>query len=368
MNPSASNRIASGSGVPHFAAPDRSGSGFGETNATGRPALEQLFCERFQEWVEIDSSGPRSAALEAAWKCAVLAPARCVLGEAGKQFRARLTRVSWGLAGGNLAQLPEVLPLVVEALHAGSLVVDDVQDGSETRRGQPTLHRLVGAPLAINTGNLLYCWALELLGELGLPPAVELRLHRAVAHAMLRCHQGQGLDLSVRICETPQHLVPSLVQTSTSLKAGTLLQLAARLGAVGAQGTDERVAALADFGSELGVALQMLDDLSGVLNPERRHKAAEDLRLQRPTWNWAWLARDLEREEFVELQTRARRAESDGVDDVLDAIAARVGGAGKDRVHTHLALALRALRASCGDPPLLKLLEAEIERLESCYV
>ena len=336
----------------------------------GAPApLDRMFCEEFRAWVETGTSGPRTPGLEAAWRCAVLAPARCVLGERGKEFRARLTKVAWGLAGGALATMPERLPWIVEALHAGSMVIDDIQDESEQRRGQPTLHRMIGVPLAINTGNLLYCWALDLLGGLGLGPRIELELHRRATRTMLRCHQGQGLDLSVRICETPQHLVPSLVQTSTSLKAGELLELAALLGAVGAGADRERVAALATFGNELGVGLQMLDDLSGVLNPSRRHKAIEDLRLQRPTWNWAWMARDLDAAAFDAIQGRACRAESEAeIDAVLDAIADHVRQEGKARVHAHLAAALGELHASCGDPPLLKLLEAEIDRLENSYV
>merc|ERR1711988_447186 len=50
--------------------------------------------------------------------------------------------------------------------------------------------------------------------------------------------------------------------------------------------------ALYDFGEEIGLSLQMYDDLSGVTNSKRYHKAHEDFFRLRPTWIWLWLARN----------------------------------------------------------------------------
>lgn len=339
------------------------------SDAAARNPLEALYCAEFERWMQNESRGPRSAGFERAWERALLAPARHTLGEGGKCFRARLTQAAWELAGGAPGAMPIRLPLVVEVLHAGSLIVDDIQDESQYRRGKPTLHRLVGTALAINTGNLMYCWALELLPGLDLPPAIELALHRRIANAMLRCHHGQGLDLSVRISEMPQHLVPTLVQTTTRLKAGALMELAALLGAVGAGASEEDADVIGEFGLELGCGLQMLDDLSGVLNPSRRHKAIEDVGLARPTWNWAWLARDLSASRFGRLQRRASRARGDReVEALIDEIANLLRSEGKARVHQHLQQALSGLHERFGACPALALFEAELARLEDSYV
>lgn len=334
-----------------------------------RNPLDALYCADFLRWMESESNGPRSEGFERAWERAILYPARHTLGERGKCFRARLTQTAWELAGGAPGQMPERLAMVVEVLHAGSLIVDDIQDESQHRRGKKTLHRIVGTPLAINTGNLLYCWALELLPALQMPAHIELALFRRLSSAMLRCHHGQGLDISVRIGEMPQHLVPTLVQTTTRLKAGALMELAALLGAEAADGDPEGTEAIAEFGQELGCGLQMLDDLSGVLNPERRHKAIEDVGLSRPTWNWAWLARDLSANRFRKLQRRQDEAQDQhAVEELIDEIAELVSREGKARVHEHLQQAMRRLTERYGNASALRALEAEIERLENSYV
>jgi geranylgeranyl pyrophosphate synthase len=329
----------------------------------------ELLERDFRAWLETECAGPRCETLERTWECALLAPARGFLERPGKQFRARLVRAAFGLAGGDACGPPAELPLLIEILHAGSLIVDDVQDGSLRRRGAPALHLVVGVPLAINTGNLLYYWMLARLARLGLAPERELELTRRTASAMLRCHQGQALDLSSRACDLPQYVLPQLVLSSTRLKAGALMELAAAFGAVAAGAPEERAAALCDFGGALGLALQMLDDLSGVLDARRREKAREDLRLARPTWIWAWLARDLAEGEFGALQAHARRvAEGCDPDALIDELARRFGRNGCERVRRHSAQALDGLRRVLGPSAHLAALEQEIERLEASYV
>lgn len=309
-----------------------------------------------------------SPSLARAWREALVDPTRDFLGRPGKQFRARLVRAAWGLAGGGADAMPEELPLVVELLHAGSLVVDDVQDGSQLRRGAPALHLEIGVPLAINAGNLLYALALERLAHLALPPARELELARRAARAMLRCHEGQALDLAVRAFELPRREVSALVLASTRRKAGALMELAAACGAVGAGASHERVDALCAFGRALGLALQMLDDLSGFASARRREKAREDLRLARPTWAWAWLARESSDEEYSAFQERAGDVAGGADPDALiGEFAARVVPLGRRRVHRHLARALDALRRACGDSMEVGELEGEIARLEASY-
>ena len=109
----------------------------------------------------------------AVWEQALLGPAREFLSRPGKAFRARLVRAGWELAGCQGAPSP-LLPLLVELLHAGSLIVDDIEDGSTQRRGAPSLHQLYGVPVALNTGNWLYFAPMALIPRLELPPACEL--------------------------------------------------------------------------------------------------------------------------------------------------------------------------------------------------
>lgn len=331
-------------------------------------SLAALFDRWFDQGHHVAAWRASSPEMRRAWSDAVLDPARSFLGRPGKHFRARLVTSAWMLAGGGLEQLPASLPLVIEVLHAGSLIVDDVQDDSEHRRGAPALHREIGVPLAINTGNMLYCWSLDLLSKLALPPAIELELHRRMAHAMLLCHQGQALDLSVNAFTASQAAMPAFVRATTELKAGCLMQLAAAFGAIAAGGKGERVVALATFGERLGTGLQMLDDLGSLCCERRTAKAIEDLRLARPTWIWGWLAGDLTPPAFARLQQRAAKAAHAGAcEQLLPELRTLLAGRGRARVREHLGNALQSLRDALGPSAPLLALQQEIERLEQSY-
>ncbi|MCB9562585.1 MAG: polyprenyl synthetase family protein [Kofleriaceae bacterium] len=304
----------------------------------------------------------------ALWQRALAGPAAEFLGRPGKELRTTIVRTGWMLGGGAAAAMPERLPLLIELLHAGSLIIDDVEDDSDERRGAPTLHRLVGVPLAINTGSWMYFWALAQVAELGLPPAVELAAQRATLATLVRCHQGQALDLATRIGELELHDVPAVVAATTRLKTGALCRLAAELGAIAAGAAPARRAAVADFGEAMGVALQMLDDLGSLTSRSRRDKGHEDLRNGRPTWPWAWLA---EAGPFawarLAAMERAVAAGDGDVEALADALVEAVGDTGRRQVRAALDEAIAGLTRAVGAGPVIDAIAAELRRMEASY-
>ena len=222
---------------------------------------------------------------------ALFDPALDILSRTGKGYRARMLEHCWALAGGVPSEMPALLPVAIELLHAGSLVIDDIEDDSSERRGQPTLHLRYGLPVALNTGNWLYFAALSCLSRIPCDDARRLALTEDVIKGIMRCHEGQALDISVRVTSLPRADVARVVSTTTDLKTGTLMGLAAAMGARCAGAPQSTVDGIRAFGARVGLALQMLDDWSGICREERRHKGLEDLRLGRVTWPWAWLAR-----------------------------------------------------------------------------
>jgi hypothetical protein len=81
--------------------------------------------------------------------------------------------------------------LVVESLHAGSLIVDDIEDDSDLRRDAATLHRIYGVPVALNAGNWLYFWPQVLLSRIPLTDEAPERPRRG---AMPDAAISQALD------------------------------------------------------------------------------------------------------------------------------------------------------------------------------
>ncbi len=311
---------------------------------------------------ELDAAAPFPGVSAGVWEEALTGPAREILGRPSKELRAQVVETCYRLAGGRPGALAPELPLAVELLHAGSLIVDDIEDQSATRRGAPALHHLVGLPVALNTGNWMYFWALELLATAA-PPSI---LRAAVA-TLARCHRGQALDLAVCVCELPQGEVAGVVAATTALKTGSLMELAATLGAAAAGASAGVVGSFSRFGHAFGVGLQMLDDLGGIISARRADKGAEDLRNGRPTWPWAWLAERASELRFTELRHQGR-AVLGGADPAPLAarLAESVADHGGAQVHQHLEAALTCLddavpSADTGE------LRAHIDRLEQSY-
>ena len=302
------------------------------------------------------------------WRRALIGPAAEFLARPGKELRTTIVEMGWVLGGGEPGGMPDRLPLVIELLHAGSLIIDDVEDGSEMRRGAPTLHRLVGTPIAINTGSWMYFWALAELAQLELAPAVELAAHRVTTRTLVRCHQGQALDLATPVTELQSHEVAPVVETTTRLKTGALCALAAQLGAIVAGGSPAITSGVGRFGERMGIALQMLDDLGSVTSPSRRDKGHEDLRAARPTWPWAWLA---QRDAFLWSRciasARSVIAGAGDVDALADLLAREVGDEGRACIRATLDATLADLTALAGETTTTQRFAAELRRMETRY-
>lgn len=231
--------------------------------------------------------------VEAKIRQVLLAPVRDLLDRPKKNFRATLTKMAHAFAGGPEESSRLSLGLqVVEALHAGSLIIDDIEDGSAFRRGEPSLHERYGIPIALNAGNWLYFWPLELVRGMQLRPETEREVYRLYHRTLLRAHFGQALDVGVKIDEVPAERIYSTCLSTIELKSGTLTSFACGLGVLLVDGDHSALDPLLRFGHRFGVALQMLDDLGNLLGNRDPLKRWEDLRLRRPVWIWALLASD----------------------------------------------------------------------------
>ncbi len=223
-------------------------------------------------------------------------------------FRARLVELSISLCSDKALvftkQYQKEMSLrfsnLLEALHGGSLIIDDIQDGAISRRGKPSLHTEIGVPLAINAGNWLYFWALSLIEKMELEPRIELAVSRLCHQVMIKGHLGQALDLGVRVDVLPQAKARELSITALKLKTGALMSLATELGAVACGVHPEVREALKNFGLNFGYALQSFNDL-GEYSLKNDH-VSQDLLLGRPTWIWICAGEYFSPSEYLKFQ------------------------------------------------------------------
>lgn len=246
------------------------------------------------ELLGLDSAGVVGELL----RNSLLNPVSALTSNRGKRVRAQLVSMAYRLVHGDgtaslvAAKQCRACADVVELIHAGSLIVDDIEDGSQLRRGQPALHVQYGMPLALNTGNWLYFWPFELLQQSGLPKDQLLLAYERYHRTLLRAHFGQAIDLGAKVQYLPQQAVSEICLAGMKLKTGALMGFSATFGGAIAGASEKVLSVLDEFGVDLGVALQMFDDLGNVIGKCDPLKRYEDLLLSRPSWVWACAAQE----------------------------------------------------------------------------
>lgn len=227
-------------------------------------------------------------------------------GVGGKRLRATLLEEAYAFAGGRCAA-PSLIVDAVELLHAGSLVIDDFEDESLTRRGQPALHQVIGPARAVNAGNWMYFRALELASAALDDPARSAALVGRFITVARQCHEGQAIDLATRIDEVTPRQAQVTALAISRWKTGRLASLAAWCGAHAAAGDRQTLQAVAAFGCRIGICLQMKNDLDELCELLEGSDRCDDLRNRRVTWPWAWAASELSPRQFAAWQRRLRQ-------------------------------------------------------------
>jgi geranylgeranyl diphosphate synthase, type I len=149
--------------------------------------------------------------------------------------------------------------VAIELVHNFSLLHDDIIDGDRQRRHRATVWALFGVGQAILVGDALQTVAHQALIELRTEAAVTAADHLAVAVAEMIA--GQADDMAL---ESAERVTVEECTRMEAGKTGALLSCAASIGAVLAGAGEHSVAALAQFGAELGLSFQAVDDILGI--------------------------------------------------------------------------------------------------------
>jgi geranylgeranyl diphosphate synthase type II len=160
----------------------------------------------------------------------------------------------------------------MELIHTFSLVHDDLpaMDDDDLRRGRPTNHKVFGEAMAILAGDAMVTMAFEVIATDAEPAAVPAMIRElASASGPEGMIGGQVLDIDG---ENQQLSLPDL-QRIHRMKTGALLTASCRLGAIAAR-QELHLREMTDFGSHLGLAFQIVDDVLDVTStPEQMGKA-----------------------------------------------------------------------------------------------
>ncbi|MBN8553721.1 MAG: polyprenyl synthetase family protein [Caulobacterales bacterium] len=144
------------------------------------------------------------------------------------------------------------LAAAVEFIHTATLLHDDIVDESRTRRGKATAHLIWGAAQSVLVGDFLFTRAFDLMVDAGSMPALRL-----LANASTVIAEGEVLQLTrSHDLDLPEDVYIQII----SAKTAALFAAAAEAGALAAGGSTAQIAAMRDFGQNLGLAFQLADD------------------------------------------------------------------------------------------------------------
>jgi geranylgeranyl diphosphate synthase, type II len=223
-------------------------------------ALRREIDAALEQYTEFSADCPGH--LREAIRYSLLAP--------GKRLRPTLVLLG-AEAGGAARSAAMPAACAVEMVHSYSLIHDDLpaMDNDDLRRGRPTCHKAFGEAVAILAGDALLTLAFEVLAKEIKPPEAAARCCAALAEAAgaTALVGGQADDLAVEFTSGDLSALESIHRRKT----GAMFLASMRLAGIVAGADNPHQQALEQFGSRIGLAFQIADDL---LDVEGEEKAA----------------------------------------------------------------------------------------------
>ena len=191
----------------------------------------------------------------------------------GKRLRPVLVMAAAEAVGGNRHS---ILPFAIaaELIHTYTLIHDDLPalDNDDLRRGKPTNHKVFGEAVAILAGDALLTQAFIIMtraaGMETVPPELILRATHEMAGALGSTGMigGQVVDLE----SEGKKINPETLEYIHIYKTGFLIRACIRCGGILGQATEEQVSSLSRFGSHIGLAFQIIDDILDVIGDQEK--------------------------------------------------------------------------------------------------
>ena len=252
----------------------------------------------------------------------------------GKRLRPALTLLSAGATGGVNASHID-LAVIMELIHAATLVHDDIIDGADLRRNQPTANAKWGNTISVLLGDCMFAHALQLSTQFD-----NGEIARRIAKASAEVCSGEIIQTQRRF---DFELSVADYFKIIEMKTAALFAAATELGALLNNGTPETAAALHAYGLKLGTAYQIYDDCLDIAGEESQagKTLGSDLGKGKLTLPVLLLLRDASKDE----RTRWSRAILSGQEIEALIKATRSSGALQSAIDTASTLLREAVEA-----------------------
>ncbi|RLI30195.1 hypothetical protein DRO50_00060 [Candidatus Bathyarchaeota archaeon] len=238
-------------------------------------AIERYIPRKFDEnAVLFRVIPPRYAYNLEALNKAIAEPFWEFLDRGGKRWRPALFLLICEALGKNPQEYLD-FAIIPEVIHNGTIIIDDIEDSSEYRRGKPCTYKIYGLDIAINVGNAIYYLPLLPLIEKKKQIGSEKlsKVYEIYVQEMIKLSLGQAMDIAWhKGLADADRVDEKAYMQMCAYKTGTLARMAAKMAAVLADADEELVEKLGRFAESIGVAFQIQDDLLDIVSSDFAEK------------------------------------------------------------------------------------------------
>lgn len=181
-------------------------------------------------------------------------PINYIISIGGKRLRPIILLMSCDAFGGNLQEAIKPA-LAIEFFHNFTLIHDDIMDNAPLRRGEPTIHALLGINTGILSGDALFIKAYQFFEDL--EPTLFKKCVQLFSETGAILCEGQQIDVNFETTDNVSY--DDYIQMIT-YKTGVLTAAALKIGAMIANAKNDEAEAIYQFGKHLGIAFQIMDD------------------------------------------------------------------------------------------------------------
>jgi geranylgeranyl diphosphate synthase, type I len=199
-----------------------------------------------------------------------------LLDRGGKRIRPLLTCLTHQALNGKSNEIHK-FSIIPEIIHNATLMVDDIEDNSNTRRGDKCVHLKYGNAQTINNGNFNYFFPMLIVQNSNIPDSHKIKIYETIIQEMTELHLGQERDIDWANKNNYDVNIDEYLQMC-EYKTGALLGISMKIGAILSNTNGKKINELEEIAYPIGIAFQIKDDILNLKPTEQWGKdSGEDI-------------------------------------------------------------------------------------------